>query len=80
MNMKNNSINNFISYFNRNKVVNAIGYIWLLGLGFSMLNLFCLHSQYKPFNTIFFYYVTPIYAIVMVIWMLTSFRQFKKIS
>lgn len=78
--MKKESINNFISYCNKDKISNVISFIWMGGMAFAMLDVFCLQSRFKLFTTSFFYYITPIVAIIIIVRMIILFRRFKNME
>ena len=75
--MSKESINNFISYLNKDKISNVVSFVWILGMFFAILDVFCLQSNFKLFTTYFFYYITPIVAIIIIVRTIILFRKFK---
>ena len=75
--MSKESINNFISYLNKDKISNVVSFVWILGMVFAILDVFCLQSNFKLFTTYFFYYITPIVAIIIIVRTIILFRKFK---
>ena len=75
--MNKESINNFISYLNKDKISNVVGWGWMVGMAFAILDVICLQSRFKLFTTYFFYYITPIVAIIIIARMIILLRKFK---
>ena len=75
--MNKESINNFISYLNKDKISNVVGWGWMVGMAFAILDVFCLQSRFKLFTTYFLYYITPIVAIIIIARMIILLRKFK---
>lgn len=75
--MSKESINNFISYLNKDKISNVVSFVWILGMAFAILDIFCLQSNFKLFTTYFFYYITPVVTIIIIVRTIILFRKFK---
>lgn len=78
--MNKESINNFISYLNKDKISNVVSFVWMLGMVFAILDIFCLQSNFKLFTTYFFYYITPIIAIIIIVRTIVLFWRFKNMK
>lgn len=75
--MERGYINKFISYLNKDKIGNVVGRLWMAGIVFTIFDMFCLQSQFRLFATYFFYYITPIVTIVMIVRVIILFQRFK---
>ena len=75
--MERGYINKFISYLNKDKIANVIGRLWMVGIVFTIFDMFCLQSQFRLFATYFFYYITPIATIVIIVRVIILFQRFK---
>ncbi|WP_302592358.1 hypothetical protein [uncultured Bacteroides sp.] len=71
-------INSFISYLNKDKLSNVVSWVWMAGWAVTMLDVFCLHDRFKLFTICFYYYVTPIVAVIIIVRTVMLFRKFKK--
>lgn len=70
-------INDFISYLNKDKISNVTGLFWMIGMVFTILDVFCLQYRFKLFATYFFYCITPIVTITIIVRIIILFRKFK---
>ena len=75
--MNKKAITKFISYLNKDKIANVVGHLWALGIIFTIFDMFCLQFQFRLFVTYFFYYITPIVTIVIIVRVIILFRRFK---